>query len=276
MLRCSTHAPWEAIRMKIVVFHGSARVGGDTDTLAELFLQGLQTRETHQVEHFRPIDMEIGHCRGATCLRCAEGGGCVLQDDMQRVYPVFSAADIVVMATPMFWGYMTSQLKTLFDRLEAVVSPADFGGKDFVLLIGYRHTYGSMVEWLERIARGFGSRAHALTCRTFDPSTGRDVPVANTPERLREAASMGRKVARLRREGRRLGSESTPWSRPSLKGPPSASSRTIGHPGGEASKRKSNGGRAAGEGIHCDEDPVKTGSSRPSFQAPSPVERRRT
>jgi len=180
--------------MKVVVFHGSARVGGDTDTLAEFFLQGLQTRETHQVEHFRPIEMEIEHCRGATCLRCAEGGGCVVQDDMQRVYPVFCAADIVVMATPMFWGYMTSQLKTLFDRLEAVVSPACFKGKDFVLLIGYRHYFGSMVEWLDRISRGFGSRSHAITAQTYDPETGKGVPIAELPDRLAEAYSLGREL----------------------------------------------------------------------------------
>jgi NAD(P)H-dependent FMN reductase len=189
--------------MKIIVLHGSARRGGDTDILAEHFVRGLGGEEAHQVAHFRPIDMEIAHCRGETCMGCSAGKGCVIEDDMQEVYPVFRDAEVVVMATPMFWGYMTSQMKTLFDRLEAVCSPTYFGGKDFVLLIGYRHYYGSMVEWLERITKGFGSRAHALVCRTFDPEAGRDVPITETPDRLREAVSLGEMVARLRAAGGR-------------------------------------------------------------------------
>jgi multimeric flavodoxin WrbA len=182
----------EVIRMKVVVLHGSARKGGDTDTLAEHFLRGLGEAGDHEVTHFRPIEMKIEHCRA--CMDCARGDGCVIVDDMRFVYPAFCEADVVVMATPMFWGYMTSQLKTLFDRLEAVVSPKCFGRKEFVLLIGYRHYTGSMVEWLDRIAKGFGSRSHAITVQTFDPEAGRDSPIAELPGRLAEAKRLGREL----------------------------------------------------------------------------------
>jgi multimeric flavodoxin WrbA len=141
--------------------------------------------------------MDIAHCRG--CLQCRDGSGCILDDDMQEVYPVFCEADIVILAAPMFWGYMTSQLKTLFDRLEAVVTPRCFGDKEFVLIVTYRHFYGSMVEWLERIAAGFGSRCHAMTCRTYDPESAVDVPASAQPDALREAQRIGRRVRTLRR-----------------------------------------------------------------------------
>ncbi len=178
--------------MKVVVLHGSARKGGDTDTLAERFLCGLGESGQHEVTHFRPIDMRIEHCRA--CMECARGGGCVIDDDMRVVYPVFCEADVVVIATPMFWGYMTSQMKTLFDRLEAIVSEACFGRKEFVLLIGYRHYFGSMVEWLDRITKGFGSRSHAITAQTYDPETGKDIPVAELPDELAEAYRLGREL----------------------------------------------------------------------------------
>jgi len=178
--------------MKVVVLHGSARKGGDTDTLAERFLLGLSESGPHEVTHFRPIDMRIEHCRA--CMRCAAGKGCVIEDDMQAVYPVFCEADVVVVATPMFWGYMTSQLKTLLDRLEAIVSKRCFGGKDFVLLIGYRHYFGSMVEWLDRIADYAGSRAHAICAQTFDSETGTDVRVAELPDVLAEAEQLGQEL----------------------------------------------------------------------------------
>ena len=179
--------------MNVVVFHGSARRNGDTDTLAEHFLRGMDERGPHDVTRFRPIDMNIEHCRA--CMKCRQGDGCVIQDDMQAVYPVFRDANVVVMATPMFWGYMTSQLKTLFDRFEAVVSQEYFSDKDFVLLIGYRHYYGSMIEWLERITAGFGSRCHAIACQTYDPATATDRPIHRTPEKLDEAYQLGRRIA---------------------------------------------------------------------------------
>ena len=178
--------------MKVVVLHGSARKGGDTDTLAERFLRGLREAGEHTVTHFRPIDMHIEHCRA--CMECARGAGCVIDDDMQAVYLAFCEADVVVIATPMFWGYMTSQLKALFDRLEAIVSGRCFGGKEFVLLIGYRHYFGSMVEWLDRISTGFGSRSHAITAQTYDPEAGKDVPIAGLPDKLAEAYELGQRL----------------------------------------------------------------------------------
>ena len=39
---------------------------------------------------------------------------------MQQIYSVFGDADVVVFATPMYWGYITAQLKTVVDRMEAL------------------------------------------------------------------------------------------------------------------------------------------------------------
>jgi len=181
--------------MNVVVLHGSARKGGDSDTLADRFLAGLRETGTCEVEHFYAIDMSVAHCRG--CGACS-AGRCVVDDDMQRVYPAFSRADVVVLAAPMFWGYMTSQLKTVFDRLEAVASPKHFGGKDFVVFVTYRHYFGSTVEWLQRITSAFGSRLHAMTCRTYDPETERDIPIGEFPDRLEEARRLGRAIGGAR------------------------------------------------------------------------------
>lgn len=179
--------------MNVVVFHGSAHRNGDTDTLANHFLQGMSQHGEPSVTHFIPIDMNIAHCRA--CMRCMGGNGCVIQDDMQAVYPALRNANVVVLATPMFWGYMTSQLKTLFDRLEAVVSTEYFGDKDFVLLIGYRQYYGSMIEWLERITELSGSRCHEIACQTYDMEAGEDRPIHQMPKRLAEALALGQTIA---------------------------------------------------------------------------------
>lgn len=174
-----------------LVLHGSARIGGTTDALASCFLEGLGAKES-DVSHFRPSAMNIAHCRA--CMKCSDGGGCVINDDMRDVYPALGRSRIVVVATPMFWGYMTSQLKTLFDRLEAVVSPRYFGGRDFVLLIAYHQYYGSMVEWMTRITKGFDSTLHWMEARTLDPATGGDIPLSSLADKMDEARALGRAV----------------------------------------------------------------------------------
>ena len=45
---------------------------------------------------------------------------CVQKDDMDKIYPVYKEADIVVLATPLYYWTISGQLKTAFDRLFAV------------------------------------------------------------------------------------------------------------------------------------------------------------
>jgi len=174
--------------MNVLVLHGSAHKGGSTDLLASRFLEGLGP-EPGSVAHFRPSDMAIAHCRA--CGSCDATGRCAIDDDMRDVYPAFREARVVVLAAPMFWGYMTSQLKTLFDRLEAAASSSCFGGKAFVLLLAYRHYYGSMVEWMTRVTGAFGSTLHWMGARTYDPATEADIPVSEQPDKLAEARELG-------------------------------------------------------------------------------------
>lgn len=59
------------------------------------------------------------------CLGCFGGGKnpnkpCIQEDDMLQIYPAYEEADIVVLASPMYYWSITAQLKTVFDRLFAV------------------------------------------------------------------------------------------------------------------------------------------------------------
>ena len=59
------------------------------------------------------------------CLGCMKGGKdntnpCVQKDDMAQIYPAYIKADIVILASPMYYWNFSSQLKTAFDRLFAV------------------------------------------------------------------------------------------------------------------------------------------------------------
>ena len=102
--------------MKAIVLHGSPRKGMNSDTLAGEFLRGLAETGDHEVKHFYINEMGIRPCQG--CLHCASSPGhrCAIDDDMSLIYDAYRGADLVVWASPMYWGYITAQMKTVQDR----------------------------------------------------------------------------------------------------------------------------------------------------------------
>lgn len=104
---------------RIVILNGSPRIKGNTAGLIDAFTQGAE-QAGHIVIRFDLQKMDIHPCLG--CL----GGGknaqypCVQKDDMAKIYPHYETADVLVLASPMYYWNITAQLKTAFDRLFAV------------------------------------------------------------------------------------------------------------------------------------------------------------
>ena len=92
--------------MRVIVLRGSPKRGGNSDTLADCFVKGV--RETGEVEvlDFILNDMNIRPCQGCESCATSEGHKCAINDDMQAIHSVFADADIVVWASPMYWGYI--------------------------------------------------------------------------------------------------------------------------------------------------------------------------
>lgn len=104
---------------KIIVLNGSPRKKGNTSALVKSFTEGAES-VGNSVTNFFLDEMNIHGCKG-----CFGGGAnpdspCVQKDDMDKIYPVYKEADIVVLATPLYYWTMSGQLKCTFDRLFAV------------------------------------------------------------------------------------------------------------------------------------------------------------
>ena len=185
--------------MNVLILHGSPQRGGSSDTLASHFMKGLNTRQGNRVTAFYANDVNVKPCQG--CLTCATRGNgtCAIEDDMQQIYAAFAAADLVVWATPMYWGYMTAQLKTILDRMEAIAcGPAEnWKGKAFVVIITYHHHYQSTVAFFERIAPFFGIRLHTLVYHSLGQDGHSDVHASNCKEKLNEALVLGKTLASI-------------------------------------------------------------------------------
>ncbi len=104
---------------KILILNGSPRLHGNTSELIRAFASGAK-EAGHTIARFDLQSMQIHGCKG-----CFGGGKdpvspCVQKDDMEKIYPVYEQADIVVLASPMYYWSITGQLKCAFDRLFAV------------------------------------------------------------------------------------------------------------------------------------------------------------
>jgi multimeric flavodoxin WrbA len=191
--------------MNVLVLHGSPRKNGSSDTLAKHFLQGLNSNGSNMVKEFYANDVNVRPCQG--CFTCARLGNntCATEDDMQQIYSAFVDADIVVWATPMYWGYMTAQLKTILDRMEALACGPEenWKGKTFVVIITYHYHYQSTVAFFERVTPFFGVKLHTLLYHSLGKDGRGDVHVSNCREKLEEAFNLGKNlVATAHNDGR--------------------------------------------------------------------------
>ena len=100
----------------IVVIIGSPRKNGNTELLADAFIEGACSAGNH-VEKISVLGKKIGGCIGCNaCYRDAEHR-CIQHDDMEDCYRLLSVADVIVIATPIYFYGVSSQLKCLIDRL---------------------------------------------------------------------------------------------------------------------------------------------------------------
>jgi multimeric flavodoxin WrbA len=96
---------------------GSPRIKSNTDLLLDEALRGAKSRGA-DVEKVVVDKLKIGPCK--EYLGCFRDGNCVIRDDMDAIYPKLLEADVVIIASPVFFYGVTSQAKALIDRCQAL------------------------------------------------------------------------------------------------------------------------------------------------------------
>jgi len=99
---------------KVLVLSASPRKGGNSDLLCDQFMLGAK-EAGNQAKKFFLRDEKINYCVACDVCR-GNGGQCVQKDDMAEVLEKMIAADVIVMATPVYFYTMDAQMKTLIDR----------------------------------------------------------------------------------------------------------------------------------------------------------------
>ncbi|MBW1799008.1 MAG: NAD(P)H-dependent oxidoreductase [Deltaproteobacteria bacterium] len=103
--------------MFVLGLQGSPRVKGNTNSLLTAFLSEAE-RLGARTEYLDVAKKNISPCQ--ECGVCEDKGFCPIDDDMQEIYPLLRQADIIVMATPIFFYGPTAQMKAVIDRSQAL------------------------------------------------------------------------------------------------------------------------------------------------------------
>ena len=103
--------------MRVLGIMGSPRMKGNTDLLLDAALDGAREQGA-EVEKIVVDKLDIAPCR--EYYGCERDGNCVIRDDMDAIYPKLLESDAVIVASPMFFYGLSSQVKALIDRSQAL------------------------------------------------------------------------------------------------------------------------------------------------------------
>lgn len=138
---------------KVLIISASPRKHGNSDLLCDQFLAGAKDAGNHAEKIFLR-DKKIHYC--LACDVCKQNGGtCVQKDDMAQILEKFLAAEVIVMATPVYFYTMDAQMKTLIDRTYAKFT--EISNKDMYFIVTAADPEKKAMERTIEGFRGFTS-----------------------------------------------------------------------------------------------------------------------
>jgi multimeric flavodoxin WrbA len=190
------------VAMKIFCLLGSPRPKGNSAGMASHFTQAAESLGGTT----RTIALNTLRYRGCqACYACKETHDrCVLEDDLTEVLESVREADVLVLATPVYFGDVSSQLKTFIDRTFSFLVP-DYitnpepsrlkPGKKLVFIIAQGHpdeaVFADLFPRYERFMKWYGfQEIHLIrACGVRDPGDA-----AAREEVMRSAQETARKI----------------------------------------------------------------------------------
>lgn len=134
----------------VLVLSGSPRKSGNSDLLCDQLILGAK-EAGNKVEKIFISDKKIGYCTG--CYACKSSGKCVQKDDMADILEKLIKADVIVMATPVYFYTLDAQMKTLIDR--TVARYTEINNKEFYFIATAAVNGKAFLERTIECFRGF-------------------------------------------------------------------------------------------------------------------------
>lgn len=133
--------------MKILVLNGSPRSNGNTAAMVEAFSEGARS-SGHEVVVVNVCQKKIAGCLACEYCHTKGNGKCIQQDDMQEIYPVLDEAEMIVLASPIYYHSFTGQLQCTINRIYALDKPKNLKKAALIVSSGSDHVYcGAIYEY---------------------------------------------------------------------------------------------------------------------------------
>lgn len=176
---------------KVLILSGSPRKGGNSDLLCNEFMRGAK-ESGNTVEKINVAEKNIGYCRA--CYYCRTSGGeCVIKDDMADVLQKMIDADVIVLASPVYFYSIDAQLKAVIDR--TVARWLEVKDKEFYYIMTAADNDKAAMETTLACFRGYAACVNGAKERGVIYGTGvyEKGKIKNTPA-MKKAYEMGLSV----------------------------------------------------------------------------------
>lgn len=176
--------------MQILVLNGSPRPHGNTAAMVEAFRKGAE-ENGHVVTVVNVCQKKIAGC--LACEYChQEGSGherqCVQKDDMQEVYPLLDEAEIIVLASPVYYHGFSGQLQCAINRIYALDKPKKLKKAALILSSGSDHVYSGAIYEYQNSFLNYLRLEDMGIYTAYDQQN-------RSPEKLEELYQFGRSLA---------------------------------------------------------------------------------
>jgi len=181
--------------MRTLVFDGSPHINGDTAVLMETFCAEMGG----EVERIRAYELQGKIAACVDCRACWKVPGCAIKDGMQEIYDKIDKADVIVIASPVYYSLLTGPLLSLLSRLQCAYANRRFIGHRLfekqklgaVLLVGGGNGRPDpALEAAETLLRCMRARplGSAMALKTDE------VPAKEDVQALEAAAALARRI----------------------------------------------------------------------------------
>ena len=111
-------------------------------------MQRAHGENGHQVDVVNVCQKKIAGCLACEYCHKEDSGHerqCVQQDDMQEVYPLLDEAEMIVLASPVYYHSFSGQLQCAINRIYALDKPKRLKKAALILSSGSDHVYGGAI-----------------------------------------------------------------------------------------------------------------------------------
>ena len=172
--------------MKILILNGSPRPNGNTAAMVDAFLEGAKDNG-HEITVVQVCRKKIAGCLACEYCHTKGNGKCVQQDDMQEVYPLLDEAEMIILASPVYYHSFTGQLQCAINRIYALDKPKNLKKAALFLSSGSDNVFGGAIYEYENSFLDYLKLENMGIFTAFDKQN-------KAEEKMRELFDFGRNL----------------------------------------------------------------------------------